>query len=117
MGESIGVDNVPQAIAAGAKLVLRAEQFKADLVAKVAELTAKENQKDLFPNPADEFSGPFAPTYLKNSHALQDMLVKPGGDAKPNIGEAMVDVGNHLTDTFSAVWTTDQQNSQDVGSV
>src|SRR5437879_3634859 len=117
MGESIGVGDVTQAIAAGAKLVLRAEQFQADLLAKVAEITAKEHQPDLFPTPGDEFSQPFAGTYTKNAHALEDLLVKPSGGATPDIGEAMVGVGNYITDTFAAVWSTDQQNSQNVGSV
>ncbi|WP_194904693.1 hypothetical protein [Catenulispora rubra] len=117
MGESIGVGDVPQAIADGAKLVLRAEQFKADLAAKVTEISAKELQPDLFPKPGDEFSQNFAPDYTKNAHTLKDALVNPSGGTASDAGEAMVGVGNFLTDTFAAVWTTDQQNSQNLGSV
>ncbi|MEY9863601.1 hypothetical protein ABH935_009254 [Catenulispora sp. GAS73] len=119
MGESIGVDGVPQAIASGAKLVLRAEQLQADLAAKVAEIKAKEHRQDLFPTPGDEFSTPFAPTYTKNSHSLQEFLAKPSAnpEADPDIGGAMVNIGNYITDTFSAVWATDQQNSRNIGSV
>lgn len=124
MGESIGVGDVPEAVAVGAKLVLRAEQFKADLLAKVTEITAKDQSPDVFPNPGDEFSQAFATTYTKNAHTLKGVLAGSSGGtsggssggAPSSIGDAMVDVGNYITDAFVSLWQVDQQNSKNVGS-
>ena len=116
MGESIGIGDVSQAIAVGGKLTVRAEQFKTDLLAKVGEITAK-HQPSLFPKPGDEFSQGFSDKYLKDAHALADVMVKPSNATASNIGDSMVDVGTYVTDTFVDVWNVDQQNSHNVGSV
>jgi hypothetical protein len=119
MGESIGIGDVTQALTVGAKITARAEQFQAEMAAKMAEIAAKEHSPALFPKPGDEFSQPFAENYGKDVHNLEQSLAQPttgkSSGKPPTIGHSLADIGTYVSSAFVSMWDIDQQNSQNLG--